>query len=220
MNSKLVIGNKNYSSWSMRGWLILKKLELEFEEIVVPLYQGDYHQQLKRYSEPALVPVYIENDVTVWDSLAIAEYLAEKHPQLWPQDRTQRAHARSISAEMHSGFTTLRSALPMNCREQNRTAARSNALTAEIQRIDSIWSQCRAQSADAGNTADQPWLFGSFSIADAMFAPVVSRFRTYAIDDISETSKKYIDAVLDDSHMREWYAAAKKESWTIEASEV
>ncbi len=219
MNATLVIGNKNYSSWSLRGWLLLKKLNYEFEEIVVPLYQGNFHQQLRQYSERAQVPVLIDNGVTVWDSMAIAEYLAENNPTLWPQDRSLRAQARSICAEMHSGFEALRGALPMNCRAQHRKAERSEALTTEIARIDSIWSQCRTQVA-ASHCDSGPWLYGSFTIADAMFAPVASRFRTYDIDDISPLSQAWVDTVLNDLHLREWYDAAARESWTIDASEV
>src|SRR6202030_2914832 len=179
MALKLVIGNKNYSSWSMRPWLALRANNIDFEEVLIPLYTGEADK--KRILDVSLagkVPVLIDGDVTVWDSLAIIEYLAERFPEkrLWPQDRTQRAHARSVSAEMHSGFAALRNECGMNLHRPVGAIALSREAHADIARIQQIWTECRERYGKLG-----PFLFGNFSGADAMFAPVVHRFRIYAI---------------------------------------
>jgi glutathione S-transferase len=211
----LVIGNKNYSSWSLRPWLLLKHLGVAFEEILVPLDRPSTREDLEKYSPSARVPVLRHGELTVWDSLAICEYLAELTGRGWPAAPAARAVARAVSAEMHSGFTTLRSLWPMNARARNRRTAMTAALEADIERIDQIWNDCRARFGAAG-----PWLFGEYCIADAMFAPVVLRFNTYGAAAVSPTVRWYMASVLEDPPLQEWLQAAKRESWTNAASEV
>src|SRR5215470_5470721 len=193
MTLKLVIGNKNYSSWSMRPWLALRASGIPFEEIFIPLYTGQTDKdRILRFTRSGKVPALIDGDITVWDSLAIIEYLAERFPEakLWPQDRAARAHARSISAEMHSGFLPLRNECGMNLHRPIGAVALSADAEANIARIDQIWSECRARHGGSGQ-----FLFGAFGAADAMFAPVVHRFRTYAAD-VSAVAKAYIETML------------------------
>ena len=211
----LVIGNKNYSSWSLRPWLLLKHLGVAFEEILVPLDRPSTREDLEKYSPSGRVPVLRHGELTVWDSLAICEYLAELTGRGWPAAPAARAVARAVSAEMHSGFTTLRSLWPMNARARNRRTAMTAALEADVERIDQIWNDCRARFGAAG-----PWLFGEYSIADAMFAPVVLRFNTYGAAAVSPTVRWYMASVLEDPPLQEWLQAAKRESWTNAASEV
>lgn len=211
---KLVIGNKNYSSWSLRAWLILAKLEIEFEEVLVPLSSEGYKERLLSYSPTGKVPVYLEDGLVIWDTIAIAEYLAEKYPQLLPKDIKQRAKARSISAEMHSGFFALREKMPMNCRAIGRRVQITKELAADIDRVRAIWTNCRNENAKAGS-----WLFGSFSLADAMYAPVVFRFNTYGVSG-DRAATEYMQTVLQDSDVRQWYEAAIKEPEVIEQEEV
>ena len=180
MALKLVIGNKNYSSWSMRPWLALRANNIPFEEIFIPLYTGDADKQrILNFTDSGKVPALIDGDLTVWDSLAIIEYLAERFPDagLWPHDRARRAHARAISAEMHSGFLPLRNECGMNLRRPIGAIALSADARANVDRIQEIWSDCRERYGRQG-----PFLFGAFGAADAMFAPVVHRFRIYAIE--------------------------------------
>lgn len=174
----LIIGNKNYSSWSMRPWLLMKHFGIPFEERYIPLFTGDYKQQILRYSPSGRVPCLIDGDLAVWDSLAICEYLAERHPGLWPIDATARAIARSISAEMHSGFTALRSALGMNIRRRAPRPIHNQGVQADVDRITQIWTDCRQRFGVAGGG---PFLFGTFSVADAVYAPVCFRFQTYGV---------------------------------------
>lgn len=197
----LVIGNKNYSSWSLRAWLALKVLGLPFEERRIPLYGAGSKKAILQFSPAGKVPVLIDGSTTVWDSLAILEYLAEKHPRLWPADAAQRAHARSICAEMHSGFPNLRQHMSMNVRKRYPGKGRTPEVLAEIRRIDEIWSQ-----------AKMPFLFGPFSAADAMYAPVVLRFRTYAV---TARNDAYCEAVLALPAMQEWIAAAEREAESL-----
>ncbi|MDJ0568416.1 MAG: glutathione S-transferase family protein [Pleurocapsa sp. MO_192.B19] len=211
---KLVIGNKNYSSWSLRAWLILTKLGIEFEEVLVPLFSDGYKEELLRYSPTGKVPAYLEDKLVIWDTLAIAEYLAEQHPVLWPREVEKRAQARSISAEMHSGFFSLREEMPMNCRATARRVHLTEGLTNDIKRIQAIWATCRKDNYQAGS-----WLFGSFTIADAMFAPVVFRFNTYGVE-CSSIAAEYMNFVLNDSDVQKWYKAAKHEPEVIETVEV
>ena len=177
---KLVIGNKNYSSWSMRPWLALRANDIPFEEVFIPLYTDDKadKDRILSFSRAGKVPALIDGDVTVWDSLSIIEYLAEKFPQakLWPEDRVRRAHARSISAEMHSGFMALRNECGMNLHRPVGAVELTADARANIARIQEVWIDCRERYGKLG-----PFLFGTFGAADAMFAPVVHRFRTYAI---------------------------------------
>src|SRR5882762_4633419 len=197
----LVIGNKNYSSWSMRPWLALKAGNIAFDEVTIPLYTGDADKQrILKFTRSGKVPVLVDGDVTIWDSLAIIEYAAERFPeaQLWPEDRARRAHARSISAEMHSGFMALRNECGMNLHRPVGAIALSADAKANISRIEEIWLECRERYGKLG-----PFLFGAFSGADAMFAPVVHRFRTYAIE-LAPEAQPYVDAMLSLPAFAEW----------------
>ena len=217
MTLKLVIGNKNYSSWSMRPWLALRANNVAFEEIFVPLYTDNPadKDRILSFSRAGKVPCLIDGDVTVWDSLSIIEYLAERFPEakLWPDDRAARAHARSISAEMHSGFLPLRNECGMNLHRPIRGIALSADARANVARIDQIWSECRARYGKSG-----PFLFGAFGAADAMFAPVVHRFRTYAID-VSPAAKAYMETMMALPAFAEWTRAGLAETLVIEKFE-
>ncbi|MDF3835741.1 glutathione S-transferase family protein [Cupriavidus basilensis] len=204
---KLVIGNKNYSSWSLRPWLLMQHAGIAFEEIKVRLFTAGFDEAIARYSPAGKVPVLVDGDVTVWDTLSIAEYLAERFPekQLWPADRAERALARSICAEMHAGFGNLRSQLPMNVTAVLPGRGWNVAVQRDVDRIAAIWSGLRARHAGAG-----PFLFGAFTIADAYFAPVVSRFATYGIH-LPEAAKRYADFILALPAMQAWIADAREE---------
>jgi glutathione S-transferase len=210
----LVIGNKNYSSWSLRAWLFMKHVGVEFQEILVALDTSDTRDQLDRYGPSGRVPVLRQGKLCVWDSLAICEYIVELSGKGWPKLREARAVARSVCAEMHSGFTTLRSLWPMNARARNRRTAVTAALEADVERIDEIWNDCRVRFGKDG-----PWLFGDYSVADAMYAPVVLRFNTYGAH-VSQTARWYMATVLEDAALQEWLQAAKQEPWTIATDEV
>jgi len=210
----LVIGNKNYSSWSLRPWLFMKHVGLEFEEILVPLDTPDTREQIDRYTPSGRVPVLRQGTLCVWDSLAICECVAEISGKGWPQAREARAVARAVCAEMHSGFATLRSLWPMNARARNRRTAVTAPLEADVERIDESWNDCRGRFGGGG-----PWLFGEYSVADAMYAPVVLRFNTYGAR-ISQTARWYMASVLEDPALQEWLQAAKQETWTIATDEV
>ena len=216
MALKLVIGNKNYSSWSMRPWLALRATNIAFEEIFIPLYTGDADKKrILDFTRSGKVPVLIDGDVTIWDSLAIIEYLAERFPEkrLWPEDRAQRAHARSISAEMHSGFAALRNECGMNLHRPVGAIELSADARANIARIQEIWTECRERFGKSG-----PFLFGAFGGADAMFAPVVHRFRTYAIGVTLEV-KHYMDAMMALPAFHEWTSAGLAETLVIDRFE-
>ena len=202
---KLVIGDHNFSSWSLRPWLTLKQAGLPFETISVRLYQDNSKSEILRHSPSGKVPCLIDGETRVWDSLAICEYLAETVPSLWPADRAQRAEARSLAAEMHSGFLALRNNLSMNVRSTIPLAERSAEVNADIARIVAIWEGCRARFAGAG-----PFLFGAFSIADAMYAPVVWRFLTYGVD-VPPASCQWLETLRNLPAMQEWHAAALAE---------
>jgi glutathione S-transferase len=207
----LVIGNKNYSSWSLRPWLALRQAGLAFDEVVIPLYQQGSKAALLQHSPAGKVPVLVHDGRAVWDSLAIMEYLAETFPtaRLWPEDAQERALARSISAEMHAGFAALRAGMSMNLREHLPGRKRSDAVAADIARVTAIWRDCRTRSGGRG-----PFLFGAFSIADAMYAPVATRFRTYGVE-LDPTCQAYADAILALPAFLEWQAAAQREPWVI-----
>lgn len=211
MSFTLVIGNKNYSSWSLRPWIAMQQAGIAFNEVVIPLDQAGTKASIAAWSPAGRVPVLIHNDLHIWDSLAILEYLAETFPDrnLWPRDVRARARARSISAEMHSGFGAMRSAMPMNCRAQLPGFGVTPESTRDIARIVEIWTTCRTEFGAGGN-----FLFGEFSIADAFFAPVTSRFVTYAVK-LPPVAASYVDAVQNLPAMQAWIAAARAEPDTI-----
>src|SRR6202790_2148752 len=213
MALKLVIGNKNYSSWSMRPWLALRASNIAFEEVFIPLYTGDADKQrILAFTHSGKVPALVDGDITVWDSLSIIEYLAERFPekQLWPEDRARRAHARSISAEMHSGFAALRNECGMNLHRPVGAIELSADARANIARVQEIWIECRERFGESG-----PFLFGAFGGTDAMFAPVVHRFRTYAIAVTLEV-KRYMDTMMALPAFQEWTTAALDETLVID----
>jgi glutathione S-transferase len=216
MALKLVIGNKNYSSWSMRPWLALRANNIDFEEIFIPLYTGEADKQrILSFTHSGKVPVLIDGDVTIWDSLAIIEYVAERFPEarLWPEDRARRAHARSISAEMHSGFLALRNECGMNLHRPIGAIALSAEARANVARIEQIWIECRERYGKTG-----PFLFGDFSGADAMFAPVVHRFRTYAIE-VAPEARDYSDTMTGLAAFQEWSRSGLAETLFIDKLE-
>ena len=217
MTLKLVIGNKNYSSWSMRPWLALRASHIAFDEVFIPLYTGDTDKQrILEFTPSGKVPALVDGEITVWDSLAIIEYVAERFPEakLWPDDRASRAHARSISAEMHSGFMALRNECGMNLHRPIKAIALSSEARANIARIEQIWIECRRRYAKAG-----PFLFGAFSGADAMFAPVVHRFRSYAIE-VAAEAEDYVTTMLGLPAFQEWTCAGLAETLVIEKFEI
>lgn len=212
---KLVLGNKNYSSWSMRPWLALKASAIPFEDVVIPIYRSGSKAEILKHTPSGKVPVLIDGPVTVWDSLAIIEYTAERFPdaKLWPQDMTQRAHARAISAEMHGGFLPMRRQCGMNMHRPHQTKTLDDDALADITRIQAIWTDCRARYGAGG-----PFLFGAFGAADAMFAPVVSRFVTYVIE-TPKPVRAYMDSIMALPAWQEWLSAALEEPWRIDAFE-
>jgi glutathione S-transferase len=216
MPLRLIIGNKNYSSWSLRPWIALKAAGIAFDETVISLDAPDFKAQILALSGAGKVPVLLDGDVRVWESLAILEYVADKFPQagLWPTAAPARAHARAVAAEMHAGFVPLRRHLPMNVRRPVKPRALDDGARADVARIEAIWNECRAQFGAGG-----PFLYGGFGAADAMYAPVVWRFHTYAVA-VSAPTRAYMDAVLALPASREWLDAARREPWVLEHDEV
>jgi glutathione S-transferase len=216
MGLHLVIGNKNYSSWSFRPWLAMKVAGIAFQETVIPLDTADFRTRVAAVTGAGKVPVLIDGDVRIWESLAILEYLAEKFPaaRLWPSEAAARAQARAIAAEMHAGFLPLRRYFPMNVRRPVKARGFDEAAGADAARIDAIWSECRAKFGVGG-----PFLFGAFGAADAMYAPVVWRFHTYAVA-VSAATRAYMDAVMALPARNEWGEAARRESWVLPRAEV
>jgi len=212
----LIVGNKAYSSWSMRPWLALRHAGARFDEIRVPLYTPGYKAELLRLNPAGKVPALKSGDLVIWESLAICEYVAELFPpaKLWPADASERAQARALCTEMHAGFTTIRTAMPFNCRAKGRQVASSAELESEIARVQTIWRECRSAHAKRG-----PWLFGHFTIADAMFAPVALRFLTYGVQ-LDGVSGDYVDTVYKDRGVQDWIRAARHEHEVIPSSEV
>lgn len=208
---KLIIANKKYSSWSMRPWLVLSHFGIPFEEIRIPLFQADSEARVRQYSPHGLVPVLHDGDLVVWESLAICEYLADKFPEIhaWPQDRRARAVARAVSTEMHAGFVNLRTTLTTNLKARYQWKDSGAAVAKDIARIEAIWAACRRDYGQAG-----PWLFGEFCIADAMFAPVATRLRTYAVP-ISPLSRDYVASIYQLPAFQRWEAAALAETEEI-----
>ncbi|MEE8394276.1 MAG: glutathione S-transferase family protein [Rhodospirillales bacterium] len=216
MTLTLIIGNKNYSSWSLRPWLAMKQANIEFTEKLIPLLDQDWAGEIAKHSPSLKVPVLKDGGLTVWDSLAILEYLAEKFPGagLWPSAAEARAQARAVAAEMHSGFSELRSHMPMNIRKQLPGKGRKGGVDKDIERVTAIWRDCRRRFGEGGD-----FLFGGFTCADAMFAPVASRFRTYAVE-LDDVCRPYAEAVLALPAFAEWAGGAELEPWTIAAYEV
>jgi glutathione S-transferase len=204
---KLVIANKNYSSWSLRAWLLLRQAGVPFEEEVIGFNEPDFSERVRRYAPTGRVPVLVDGDLVVWDSLAIAEYVAEKFPEkkLWPEARGARARARSICAEMHAGFAELRKRLPMNCELSLPLGTLETVVQRDIDRVVEIWRDARASHG-----TDGPLLFGRFTIADAYFAPVVWRFLTYDIP-LPAPARAYVEAMRRLPSMQDWLADARAE---------
>jgi glutathione S-transferase len=215
MSARLIIGNKNYSTWSLRAWILLAEAGIEFEEERLALDTEGFVDKISQYSPACCVPVLMLDGQPVWDTMAIAETASERWPDksLWPPDDSARAHARSICAEMHSGFSVMREAMPMNCRAMGRKVALPDELTADIDRIFEIWSDCHRRYGSGGD-----WLFGEFSVADAMFAPVVLRFRTYGVN-LPQSASTYPERLLQSDALQDWLAAAESEIEVIEREE-
>jgi glutathione S-transferase len=213
--SKLVIGNKLYSSWSLRPWLLLKEFAVPFEEVVIPLDQPETKAAILRHSPAGRVPVLIDGDLAVWESIAIIEYAAERFGiPVWPADREARAMARAVAAEMHAGFQGIRSACPMNLGKRFSTRDRGESVARDVARFSEIVSGMRERHGSGG-----PFLFGAFSGADAMFTPLVTRLDTYAIP-TDPVTRAYVDAVLALSSFQAWREAALQETWVLAQDEV
>jgi glutathione S-transferase len=214
----LAVANKNYSSWSLRAWIAMREFSIPFEEKVIPLDTPATARRIARHSGAGRLPVLHHGAVTVWESLAILEYLAEVFPDrgLWPRTRKARAAARAIANEMHAGFLALRNACPMNLRRSQKPPPRplGDDVRSNVARIEAVWRECRKLYGKGG-----PFLFGKFTIADAMYAPVATRFDTYALP-VSRSSREYMDAVMSTAAFRAWKADALKEKWIIPADEV
>lgn len=215
MSLQLVIGNKNYSSWSLRPWLLLDHFQIAFREIPIRLFTPGYEELLKRYSPNLKVPVLIDEELTVWESLAICEYVNEQylHGKAMPAGREARAMCRSFCHEMHVGFPAIRIQLPMNCRAL-RTVQISPQVASECQRVNGLWTQARRRFVDQGE-----YLFGRFSLADCMFAPMVLRFHTYGLE-LGPEAAAYRDFLLDNPSLQRWWAAARREPDVLAAFEV
>jgi glutathione S-transferase len=216
MALRLIIGNKNYSSWSLRPWIAMKVADIAFDEEVISLDAKDFKSRVTQVSGTGKVPALIDGNVQVWESLAILEYLTERFPaaRLWPADPAARAHARALAAEMHAGFAPMRRHLPMNMWRPVGRRELTPEAAANVRRIDAMWTDCRNRFGTGG-----PFLFGGFGAADAMYAPVVSRFHTYAVE-VSPAARTYMDAVMALPAWGEWRAAALLEPWVLAEDEV
>ncbi len=212
----LVIGNKNYSSWSLRPWMALTMAGIPFDEEVIWLDQPDTKAKISAHSKAGRVPILRHGKIAVWESLAILEYLADAFPEkgLWPKTRAARAHARSICSEMHAGFSSLRNACPMNLRRPRKPVTLSDATKADIQRIENIWRECRMNFGKSGK-----FLFEKFGNADSMYAPVVTRFDTFDIK-VAKDTRQYMDNVMATSAFKTWKEAALKETQILPHDEV
>jgi glutathione S-transferase len=216
MRPVLVIGNRNYSSWSLRPWIFLRHYGVDFDEIRLPLDTATFGERIAEFSPSRRVPVLIHGERRIWESLAICEYAGDTFPgvRAWPSDPAARAEARSVACEMHAGFGALRREMPMNCRARNRKVTPSDAARLDIRRVIEIWQGARARFGRQG-----PWLFGEFGIADAMYAPVAVRFLTYGVAP-RDRAGEWMHAVIDHPAMAEWAAAAREEPEVIEDEEV
>jgi glutathione S-transferase len=215
MTLTLIIGNKNYSSWSLRPWIAMKVAGIAFDETVIPLYEPGSREQVLKYSPAGKVPVLIDGDQHIWESLAILEHLAERFPnaKLWPADARARSQARAVASEMHAGFQALRKNCPMNLWLPVKHRPQGDDVMENVRRIDTLWSECRACFGQDG-----AFLFGAFGAADAMYAPVVSRLHSYGLE-VSPTARAYMDAVMALPAWREWRDAALKEPWVMQHNE-
>ncbi len=216
MSLSLIIGNKNYSSWSLRPWIAMTVAGIPFEEVLVPFETAEFKQSVGAASATGRVPVLIDGELRIWESLAILEYLAETFPEagLWPKEAAARAHARVVANEMHADFQPLRGHLPMNVRRPVIERALTPAVVDDVKHIEAMWADCRARFGRGG-----PFLFGAFCAADAMYAPVVSRFHTYDVA-VGDTARTYMKAVMDLPAWRQWTAAAIRETWVCAVEEV
>ena len=216
----MVIGNKNYSSWSLRGWLMARIAGIAFDEVLIPLDLPETQVAIRKHSPSGKVPVLLHRGLAIWESLAIAEYLNDLRPEsgLWPAAEAARAHARSISAEMHAGFAELRDKMPMNIRASYAGKGITPAVRADIERITGLWRDCRKRFAGAA-AKDEGFLFGAIGAADAMYAPVVTRLRTYGVKLDSDT-EAYCNAVMAYPAMKDWVEAARHEPWLIASAEM
>jgi glutathione S-transferase len=212
----LVIGNKNYSSWSLRVWLAMTAAGLQFDETIIPLDQPDTASRIAGHSGAGRVPVLHHGNLVIWESLAILEYLAETFPDKhwWPRSHVARSVARSVSSEMHAGFLAFRSACPMNLRRPPRKVSLDAQANGDVARIEEIWRQCRSRFGGKGR-----FLFGRFCNADAMFAPIVARFETYEIP-VAQDTRAYMTAISSMPAFRRWKAAALAETWVAHSNEV
>jgi len=213
----IYLGNKNYSSWSLRPWLALRHAGAAFEEVLIPLDQADSAINLRRHSPSGRVPVLRHGALVIWETLAICEYLAEHFPdaRLWPADQGARAHARAISNEMHAGFATLRDILPMDISRRWPLGNRLAKVGPDVERVAAIWRECRERFGSRGANGAGDFLFGGFTIADAMFAPVTTRFGTYSVP-LDPVCSAYVAAMQRWPAMQDWTAAAKAEPWVID----
>lgn len=206
---KLVIANKAYSSWSFRPWILMREMGIAFDEEMIPLYHPDTQARIRAYGGGRTVPLVVDGAIVVWESLAIVDYLAEMFPNkaIWPVDPASRAHARSSAAEMHGGFQALRSRCPMNFRRAPKAVALSDDVKANVARIEQLWADARQRFGAGG-----PFLYGKFSAADAMYAPVVHRFQAYAVP-VSASTRAYMDTIMGLPSWGEWASAAAAEPW-------
>jgi len=211
---KLLIGNRNYSSWSLRAWLVLKHFGIPFDEELVLMNGEGWQQALRKKSPSGQVPVLFDGDAVVPESIAIIEYLNDKYPAkgIWPSDRLKRAQARAVSAEMHGGFSALRNAAPMNLRASHPGKVDADAIARDLRRIEEVWGDLTSESGG-------PFLFGKFTAADAMYAPVATRIRTYALP-VSDVAMEYVETIYALPAFQEWLAAAIKEPWIVEDEEI
>ena len=215
MTLKLVVANKAYSSWSLRPWILLAHFKIPFEEVVIPMDRPETRAKMLEYAPTGKCPSLHDGKISVWESLAIVEYVAEAFPEkaIWPRGKAARAHARSLASEMHAGFAALREACPTNFRRQPRRIALSEAAKADAARIEAAWAHARETFGKAG-----AFLFGRFCAADAMFAPVVNRFHAYDIP-VAKTTRAYMEAVMALPAWQAWIAGAEAEPWRIERYE-
>lgn len=205
---KIIIGNKRYSSWSLRGWLALRHTGLPFEEVILSLDTPQFYKEIVRYSPAKRVPTLVHGDIPVWDSAAIIDYCAHLAPEKnwWPTEPAAYGHARSIFNEMHSGFSEIRTHMPMNLLDRWQDLTLSQALEVEVKRVETLWTECREKHGAGGD-----FLFGEYSAVDMMFAPVTSRFSTYGIE-VNQTATAYIEAIRNQPDVADWFAGASKET--------